>query len=197
MATSYTVSDDICQQNPDGGCQCHLNEGWGRRSRSCHASDCSPKHIVGFIALTVIPPKALSLSKAVSMAATASAAATEMYVAARAAANGTETEEQRVALKEMVSRLVEYDCKIACQIGKDADDAAADWVEIFVLSSRLRCVTDYLEIQPSGAVGTVFDLYDAPEAKEVGDLSDRCDAYNEGLGLEFTEHDSDSEDEAA
>ena len=129
------------------------------------------------------------------MAATASAAATEMYVAARAAAEGRETAEQRVALKETISELVEYGCKIACQIGKTEDDTAADWVEIYVLSDRLRCVTDYLEIQPSGAVGVIFDLYDAPEAKEVGDLSDRCDAYNEGLGLEFVEHDSDSEDE--
>jgi hypothetical protein len=129
------------------------------------------------------------------MAATASAAATEMYVAARAAANGTETEEQRLALKEMVSGLVEYECKIACQIGKNDDDTAADWIEIFVLSNLLRCVTDYLEVQPTGAVGVVFDLYDAPEAKEVGDLSDRCDSYNEGLGLEFVEHDSDSEEE--
>lgn len=129
------------------------------------------------------------------MAATASAAASAIYVAARAAAAGSETAEQRGALKELVSGLVEYECKIACEVGKNAEDAPTDWVEIYVLSDRLRCVTDYLEIQPSGAVGVIFDLYDAPEAKEVGDLSDRCDAYNEGLGLEFTEHDSDSENE--
>jgi hypothetical protein len=151
----------------------------------------------GGVRFTPLQTKAPNQADTPSMAATASAAASAMYTAARAAAAGTETEDQRRALKEMVSGLVEYACKIACQVGKDADDTAADWVEIYVLSDRLRCVTDYLEIQPSGAVGVVFDLYDAPEAKEVGDLSDRCDAYNEGLGLEFTEHDSDSEADGA
>ena len=72
-----------------------------------------------------------------------------------------------------------------------------NWVEIYVMSERRGRVTDYLEIQPSGAVGVIFDLYDDPEKPVVGDLSDRCDAYTAREGLEFVEHDggSDSDDE--
>ena len=86
-----------------------------------------------------------------------------------------------------------YPCKIACQL----DDSSTNYVEIYVMSERRGRVTDYLEIQPSGAVGVIFDLYDDPEKPVVGDLSDRCDAYNAREGLEFVEHDggSDSEEE--
>ena len=117
------------------------------------------------------------------MAAAAAATAVSFYEAAVAAAERRETEAQKTALKAMVTDLLGYSCKIACQAEKE-------WVEIFVLSDRLGKVTDYLEIQPSGAVGVIFDLYDDPESDEVGDLSDRCDAYNAGLGVEFVERDA-------
>jgi hypothetical protein len=116
-----------------------------------------------------------------------------MFAAALAAASESETPEQRTTLKRLVTRLVGYPCKIACQ----REDGSMNWVEIYVMSERRGRVTDYLEIQPSGAVGVIFDLYDDPEKPVVGDLSDRCDAYNAREGLEFVEHDggSDSDDE--
>lgn len=126
-----------------------------------------------------------SMYNKTEMAAAAAATAASFYEAAVAAAERRETEAQKTALKAMVTDLLGYSCKIACQAEKE-------WVEIFVLSDRLGKVTDYLEIQPSGAVGVIFDLYDDPESDEVGDLSDRCDAYNEGLGLEFVERDESS-----
>jgi hypothetical protein len=123
------------------------------------------------------------------MAAVAASAAASYYDAALAAAEHRETTDQKVALKAMITELLGYSCKIACQAAPEGV------VEIYVLSDRLGKVSDYLEIQPSGAIGVMFDLYDDPESDEVGDLSDRCDAYNEGLGLEFVEHDSESESE--
>lgn len=121
----------------------------------------------------------------------------DLYAAALAATENRETEEQRAALKALVTQLVRYSCKISCQRAKEEDEDAApgDWVEIFVMSESRRRITDYLEIQPSGAVGVIFDLYDDPEKPVVGDLSDRCDAYNERHGLTFAEHEeSDGED---
>jgi Rad3-related DNA helicase len=119
----------------------------------------------------------------------------DLYAAALAATENRETEEQRAALKALVTQLVRYSCKISCQRGKEEDEDAApgDWVEIFVMSESRRRITDYLEIQPSGAVGVIFDLYDDPEKPAVGDLSDRCDAYNDQKGVSFEEHDDDEE----
>jgi hypothetical protein len=116
------------------------------------------------------------------------------YDAAKAATENRETEDQRTALKAFVTELVGYSCKISCQPGRDEDETVTDWVEVFVMSESRRRITDYLEIQPTGAVGVIFDLYDDPEKPVVGDLSDRCDAYNERHGLTFAEHEE-SEDE--
>ena len=124
------------------------------------------------------------------MAAVAAATAGSFYDAALAAAERRETEAQKVALKAMITDLLGYPCKIACQPEEGR-------VEIFVLSDRLGKVSDYLEIQPSGAIGVMFDLYDDPESDEVGDLSDRCDAYNAGLGVEFVERDASESSDAA
>jgi hypothetical protein len=117
----------------------------------------------------------------------------DLYAMARRAAATEETEAERAALKTAVGRLVGYPCKIACQ-AQGAEDGSMEWVEIYVFSERRGRVTDYLELQPSGAFGVIFDLYDDPEKPAVGDLSDRCDAYNEEKGLEFTEHDELAED---
>lgn len=114
------------------------------------------------------------------MAAVAAATALSFYEAALAAAEQRETEAQRTTLKTLLTDILGYSCKIACQ----PEDGR---VEIYVLSDRSGKVSDYLEIQTSGAIGVMFDLYDDPESDEVGDLSDRCDEYNTGLGVEFVE----------
>lgn len=129
-------------------------------------------------------------------AAIAASAAAELYNAALAATTNTETEAQRAALKTKITDLVGYPCKISCQLPpEEVRDSSLNWVEIYVLSERRARVTDYLEIQPSGAIGVIFDLYDNPEKPAVGDLSDRCDAYNTGVGVEFEEHDDADEEE--
>lgn len=125
-------------------------------------------------------------------AAIAASAAAELYAAALAATTNTETEAQRAALKAKITDLVAYPCKISCQLApEEVRDSSMNWVEIYVLSERRARVTDYLEIQPSGAIGVIFDLYDNPEKPSVGELSDRCDSYNTGVGVEFEEHDDD------
>jgi hypothetical protein len=124
------------------------------------------------------------------MAATAAAAAAALYsVAVRW---NDASDDERRPLKELVTRLVGYPCKVACQTREEDEEHRR--VEIFVLSDRTGEIDDFLELQPSGAIGLIYDQYDDPDAKRVVKVDDRCEAYNEGLGVSFEEH-SDSEDE--
>jgi hypothetical protein len=107
------------------------------------------------------------------------------YAAAVAAAANTATGEQQNALKALVGRLVGYLCKIACVKGEDS-------VDIYVFSEEKKAVTDWLEMQPTGAVGVIFESYSDPDADVVTAVSDRCDAYNEEIGVDF-ESDEESE----
>ena len=120
------------------------------------------------------------------MAATAAASAAELYGVARRWADASD--EERRSLKEVVTRLVGYPCKVACEI-KEGEER----VELFVLSVRTDEIEDVLEIQANGAIGLVYDQYDDPDEKRVVKVDNRCEAYNEGLGLVFEEH-SDSEE---
>ena len=95
------------------------------------------------------------------------------------------TEDGRGPLRRLVTELVGYPCKLACQVNHGS-------VDIFVLNLARKKVTDWLEIQETGAIGVVFDQYPNPDAKPVGRLSDACDLYNEQIGVEFA---SDSEGE--
>lgn len=121
------------------------------------------------------------------MAASAAASAAELYGVARRWADATD--EERRSLKDVVTRLVGYPCKVACEI-KEGEEC----VELFVLSVRTDEIEDVLEIQASGAIGLVYNQYDDPDEKRVVKVDDRCEAYNESLGLVFEEH-SDSEEE--
>ncbi len=96
------------------------------------------------------------------------------------------SDSEREPLKALIASLVEYDCKIACM----ANDG---WVDIYVLSVAAGKVTDWLEIQPTGAIGVVFDSYDDPVGGEA--VSERCDDYNEKLGVEFEYESSDNYDD--
>ena len=96
----------------------------------------------------------------------------------------TAIDTERAPLRAFVESLVRYPCKIAAQ---PLDDGS---VHLIVFSVAAGAVKDYLELQPSGAVGVVFHLYDDPDSEEVGRLSDACDDRNAVAGVEF---ESDSE----
>jgi len=98
----------------------------------------------------------------------------------------TITVADKTSLKEFVMGLVGYPCKIAC---KTTDDT----MDIYVFSEKKKKVTDWIEIQPSGAVGVIYDFYN--EGVNTDKLDDACEAYNKANGLDFEEED-DSESES-
>ena len=119
------------------------------------------------------------------MAAQAAAAAVEMHAVARRWNDATDAE--RRPLKALVERIVGYPCKIACQVNHES-------VDVFVQSNRTGEIEDFLELQPTGAIGVIYAQYEDPDAPAVVAVDDRCEDYNSGLGVEFAEE-SDSEDE--
>ena len=127
------------------------------------------------------------------MAGMASAAARALYEVALRWNDASDDE--RRPLKDLVTRLVGYPCKVACQ--SRAKDEEVSRVEIFVLSDRTGDIDDFLELQSSGAIGLIYDQYDDPDARRVVKVDDRCEAYNDSMGLTFEEHsDSEEEDES-
>lgn len=122
------------------------------------------------------------------MAGSASAAARALYEVAQRWNDATD--EERRPLKDLVTRLVGYPCKVACQTREEEESSR---VEIFVLSDRTGDIDDFLELQPSGAIGLIYNQYDDPDERRVVKVDDRCEAYNDSMGLTFEEH-SDSEE---
>jgi hypothetical protein len=57
---------------------------------------------------------------------------------------------------------------------------------------KKRIVTDWLELQPSGAIGVIYDNYDDFNKAAMDRLDDVCERYNALNGYEFF---SDSEEE--
>jgi hypothetical protein len=103
----------------------------------------------------------------------------------------TASDEERALLRTLVERLVGYPCKIAAM---PLDDGT---MHLIVFSVTAGAVKDYLELQPSGAIGVVFHLYDDPDSQGVGALSDACDDYNESMEVEFeSESESGSESDS-
>jgi hypothetical protein len=97
------------------------------------------------------------------------------------------TDEERGPFKVFVKELVGYECKVAC-ISNNG------WVDVYVLSVDSGEVSDWLEVQPSGAIGVTFNSYPEPEAYGVMALSERCDDFNEELDVEFLDENSEEED---
>jgi hypothetical protein len=130
------------------------------------------------------------------MAATAAADPTALY---RLASNWESVPDaDRAPLRTLVERLVGYPCKIAAM---PLNDGA---MHLIVFSVEANAVKDYLELQPTGAMGVVFHLYDDPDSPVVWRISDACDDYNDSHGVEFESDsesdsgsDSDSVDESA
>ena len=102
------------------------------------------------------------------------------------------TDEERNPFKQFIQELVGYECKVAC-IAND------DWVDVYVLSVEAGEVRDWIEVQPSGAIGVTFDSYADPDAENNGAmaLSDRCDDFNDELGVVFLDEGGDSDSDSA
>jgi len=92
---------------------------------------------------------------------------------------------ERQALKELVSGLVRYPCKLACKPNNGS-------VDIYVFSVKKNKVTDWIEMQPSGAVGVLFDMYQNPDSSSVNNLDVACELYNESNGLTYEDSGSES-----
>lgn len=97
----------------------------------------------------------------------------------------TASNEERVRLKTFIGGLVGYKCKVACEPNHGS-------VDIYVLSERTGDIQDFLEIQPTGAIGVSFDQYEDHGSRVVESLNNACEDYNESIGAEFM---SDSEEE--
>ena len=102
----------------------------------------------------------------------------------------TITEEERAPLRERIAKLVGYPCKLSCQPNNGM-------IDIYIFSVKAKCVTDWIAIQQSGALGALFDMY--PSNKPPNSLSDACEDYNGQIGVEYQSDsgsETDSEEDA-
>jgi hypothetical protein len=90
----------------------------------------------------------------------------------------TQATADKIVLKGIVTALVGYPCKISCKVTEET-------VDIYVFSEKKKKVTDWIEIQPTGAVGVIYDFYS--EGVSTDKLDDACEAYNTANNLEFDE----------
>jgi len=98
--------------------------------------------------------------------------------------------EAREPLRKMVTELVGYPCKLACKPNNSV-------VTLVVYSISQKRITDWLELQSSGAVGVLFSLYkDDADDDVLEALNERCENYNASLEVAF-KSDSDSELESS
>lgn len=111
----------------------------------------------------------------------------ELYITAAAWEDDTTKEEDRNDLKKFVSDIVGYPCKLACKTNNGT-------VDIYVFSIKKNKVTDWIEIQPGGAVGVIFDFYDDPDSDAVVLLDVACENHNNGHGLTFESESESDED---
>jgi len=95
------------------------------------------------------------------------------------------TEEDRSTLKNCIEKLVGYPCRLAC---KENDGS----IDIYVFSVKENKVTDWIELQASGAVGIIYDFYDDTDSE----LDGACEGYNEENDVVFAEEDEEDEEES-
>lgn len=106
----------------------------------------------------------------------------------RIAAKGAEASEaDRTKLKDQITRLVGYPCMISCHSNHGS-------VDIYVMSMKKRIVTDWLELQDTGAIGVIFDKYDDFNKAAMERLDDVCERYNALNGYEFFSDSEEDED---
>ena len=95
--------------------------------------------------------------------------------------------EARGPLKECITELVGYPCQLSCQPNNGS-------VDIHIFSIQKKKVTDWIEMQPDGAIGVIYNFY---KGKTPRGLDDRCEEYNANLDVEFeSESESESETES-
>jgi len=113
---------------------------------------------------------------------------TSYYETAKNIAAETTPTGEREELKAFISGLVKYPCKIACKPNNGS-------IDVYVFSEKKKRVTDWIELQPSGAVGVIFDMYPDPDADSVSRLDIACEKYNDSISVTFEESDSESSEE--
>ena len=105
-----------------------------------------------------------------------------LYATAHAWESDNVTDSAREELKAFVTELVGYPCKVACKVNGDVAD-------IYVFSVEKNRMADWFELQPSGAIGVIFDLYEDEERSEH--MNNVCESTNDKNDVEFMESDSD------
>ncbi len=106
----------------------------------------------------------------------------------------TVSDGDRIQLKEFISRLVGYPCKIAC---KDAENI----VDIFVMSDHTGRIEDWIELHVNGAVCPSDDMYADKRRRVKDSVVEACDTHNAKYGVEpypgeeVDDDDCDDEDE--
>lgn len=93
----------------------------------------------------------------------------------------------RTALKDFVTTLVGYPCKIACK-------NTGLSVDIYVYSEKKKRVIDWIEIQSTGALGVIYDNY--KEGVSTDKLDAACEGYNTLSGVTFEDSSSESGSES-
>lgn len=94
------------------------------------------------------------------------------------------SEGDRNALKSCIEKLVGYPCRLACKENEGS-------IDIYVFSIEENKVTDWIEMQASGAVGIIYDFYDDTDSE----LDDACEGYNEDHNVVFEEDEEDADTE--
>lgn len=113
---------------------------------------------------------------------------TRLYRIAKSWNSTKITDEERSDLKVIISKLVEYPCKIAC----DYEDGLVD---IHIFSEEAGRVTDWLDLQENGAFGLIEDFYRSKKRPLNKKLQERCNEYNADNDLVYGEEDEESDED--
>lgn len=97
----------------------------------------------------------------------------------------TLSDADRTALKDFVTTLVGYSCKIACK-------NTGLSIDIYVYSEKKKRVIDWIEIQSTGALGLIYENYKEHVSTEK--LEAACEGYNTLSGVQFEDSSSESSD---
>jgi hypothetical protein len=100
----------------------------------------------------------------------------------------TASDKERFSLKEFISRIVGYPCKIAC---KDCDGVA----EVYVMSERSGRIEDWIEIHENGSIWPIEEIYQEKRRRLRDSVGAACSAYNDEHDLEVPDEEEDDEED--